>query len=42
MSLPNPPTQIGRYQILSRAGQGGLATVYAAQDPQIGNRKVAL
>ncbi len=33
--------QVGRYQILSRLGRGGMATVYRAHDPQIG-RDVAI
>ena len=35
------PTTIGRYQVIRRLGQGGMATVYAAYDPNVG-REVAV
>jgi eukaryotic-like serine/threonine-protein kinase len=35
------PRQVGRYQIRSRLGRGGMATVYRAHDPSIG-RDVAI
>src|SRR5581483_10381169 len=35
------PTQFGRYQILQQIGQGGMGTVYLAQDTQL-DRRVAL
>ena len=34
-------TVIGRYEVISEIGRGGMATVYAAQDP-VFNRKVAI
>ncbi len=34
-------TQVGRYQIIRKIGQGGMAVVYLAKDPQIG-REVAI
>jgi len=37
----SPPRAIGRYEILSRAGEGGFATVWAAHDPRL-RRRVAL
>mgnify|MGYP001193106171 CR=1 FL=1 len=36
-----PVRQVGRYQIRSRLGRGGMATVYRAHDPSIG-RDVAI
>ncbi|MBX0328140.1 protein kinase [Oscillochloris sp. ZM17-4] len=35
------PSSIGRYQIIAEIGRGGMATVYLAQDPQVG-RQVAV
>src|ERR1041385_4974316 len=40
MTLP-PQTQLGRYQIRSLLGAGGMGEVYLAQDPSL-SRKVAL
>src|SRR4029078_1516210 len=40
MTLP-PQTQLGRYQIRSLLGAGGMGEVYLAQDTSL-NRKVAL
>lgn len=34
-------TQVGRYQIIRKIGQGGMAVVYLAHDPQIG-RDIAI
>ncbi len=40
-SFNAPPTQFGRYQVIKPLGQGGMATVYQAQDPTL-DRQVAI
>jgi serine/threonine protein kinase len=40
MAAPEP-TQIGRYEVVSRLGQGGMGSLYLAKDPKIG-RLVAI
>src|SRR5687768_1800722 len=40
MALPDPTT-IGRYEVVSRLGQGGMGSLYLAKDPKIG-RLVAI
>ena len=38
---PQPPTSIGRYQIVRALGEGGMGSVYLAKDPEI-DRFVAI
>jgi hypothetical protein len=40
MASPEP-TSIGRYEVVSRLGQGGMGSLYLAKDPKIG-RLVAI
>ena len=40
-SSPNTPRHIGRYEIESEIGRGGMAVVYLARDPQM-ERRVAI
>ena len=40
MAAPEP-TQNGRYEVVSRLGQGGMGSLYLAKDPKIG-RLVAI
>src|SRR6266566_1882577 len=41
-SLPVQPLLAGRYQLLSRIGQGGMGAVYKAADTRFNNRPVAI
>ena len=41
MASPDLPTTIGRYEVVSRLGQGGMGSLYLAKDPKIG-RLVAI
>ena len=41
MVSPELPTTIGRYEVVSRLGQGGMGSLYLAKDPKIG-RLVAI
>ena len=36
MASPELPTTIGRYEVVSRLGQGGMGSLYLAKDPKIG------
>ena len=40
-AIAEPPVTVGRFVILDRLGAGGMATVYAAYDPQL-EREVAV
>jgi serine/threonine protein kinase len=41
VAAPEQPTAIGRYEVVSRLGQGGMGSLYLAKDPKIG-RLVAI
>jgi serine/threonine protein kinase len=41
VASPELPTTIGRYEVVSRLGQGGMGSLYLAKDPKIG-RLVAI
>ncbi len=41
MDSEHPPTNIGRYRVLSRIGSGRMGVVYAAYDPHL-DRRIAL
>src|SRR5262249_46594750 len=36
------PRRVGRYEVETRLGHGGMATVYLARDPQLFERRVAI
>lgn len=40
-TMPGPGIEVGRYEVLNRAGKGGMGTVFAARDTKLG-RRVAL